>query len=139
MDVNLVLVTKSGQQKVFPLTSGLVVIGRRRNCDLRIPIESVSRRHCQIDISNGQVTIRDLGSKNGTYLNGRRIDQALAKAGDRLQVGPVIFVLQVDGQPAQIKPPGRRRPETVTTHDGFEDLDASGSLADLDLEDLDKL
>lgn len=136
MNVNLVLVTKSGQQKVFPLTSGLVVIGRRRNCDLSIPLESVSRRHCQIDVSNGQVTIRDLGSKNGTYLNGKRIDQALAKAGDRLQVGPIVFVLQVDGQPARIEPPRQGTARPAATEDGLEDLDASGSL---DLEDMNKL
>ncbi len=47
---------------------------------------------------------KDLGSSNGTYVNGTRIAEAELKAGDRLRVGPVTFVVQVDGQPAEIKP-----------------------------------
>ncbi len=43
----------------------------------------------------------DLGSSNGTYLNGTRVDkEAVLKAGDSIQVGPIVFVLQVDGYPA---------------------------------------
>jgi len=45
MVVNLVLVSKNGDQKTFPLPSNVTVIGRRRNCDLWIPLDSVSRRH----------------------------------------------------------------------------------------------
>ena len=46
------------------------------------------------------VRVEDLGSSNGTYRNGERVQQAELAAGDTLQIGPVVFVLQVDGFPA---------------------------------------
>ena len=48
MDANLVLLANGASRRVFPLSNAVTVIGRRRNCDLRIPLESVSRRHCQL-------------------------------------------------------------------------------------------
>jgi len=61
MVVNLVLVSKNGDQKTFPLPSNVTVIGRRRNCDLWIPLDSVSRRHCQLSLEDGTLKVRDLG------------------------------------------------------------------------------
>lgn len=99
MDVNLVLLKKNGSNKIFPLPSNVTVIGRRHICDLCIPIESVSRQHCQLSSDNGMLKIRDLDSRNGTYLNGKRIKEAVIKAGDSIKIGPLSFVLQIDGQP----------------------------------------
>jgi pSer/pThr/pTyr-binding forkhead associated (FHA) protein len=99
MDVNLVLLKKNGSHKNFPLPSNVTVIGRRHTCDLCIPLISVSRRHCQISCDNGVWTIRDLDSRNGTYLNGKRVKEAVIKAGDSIKIWPLKFVLQIDGQP----------------------------------------
>lgn len=99
MDVNLVLLKKDGSHKSFPLPSSVTVIGRRHSCDLRIPLVSVSKKHCQLNSDNGVLKIRDLSSRNGTHLNGKRIDNAAIKAGDSIKIGPLTFVLQVDGQP----------------------------------------
>jgi pSer/pThr/pTyr-binding forkhead associated (FHA) protein len=105
MEVNLVLIKDNGSQKVLPLPSPVTVIGRRHECDLCIPLASVSRRHCQLGFKDGLVKIRDLNSRNGTLLNGKMIDDASAKRGDLIEVGPLKFVLQIDGEPSQVTLP----------------------------------
>jgi len=105
MDVNLVLFKKGGSCKAFPLPSSVTVIGRRHNCDLCIPLMSVSKRHCQLNQDKGVLKIRDLGSRNGTRLNGKRIDEATVQAGDAIKIGPLAFVFQIDGKPETITPP----------------------------------
>jgi len=93
-----------GTRRDFPLVKERVIIGRKVNCDLRIPLTSVSRQHCELTVDRGRVKVRDLGSSNGTYHNSIRVQEADLSAGDELVIGPVVFTLVVDGQPAQIKP-----------------------------------
>jgi pSer/pThr/pTyr-binding forkhead associated (FHA) protein len=110
MDINLILFKKNGSQKVFPLPNNATVIGRRHDCDLCIPLMSVSRRHCQIICNDDALKVRDLGSHNGTYLNGKRINaETTGKAGDYLKIGPLTFLLQIDDQPKEIVPPAADR------------------------------
>jgi pSer/pThr/pTyr-binding forkhead associated (FHA) protein len=66
---------------------------------------SVSRRHCQLNSNKDTLKIRDLNSRNGTYLNGKPINETAAKAGDYLKIGPLTFLIQIDGQPKEIVPP----------------------------------
>jgi hypothetical protein len=105
MDVNLVLFKKNGAQKDFRLPSNVTVIGRRQDCDLCIPLMVVSRRHCEINKTKQSLMVRDLGSSNGTYLNGKRVTEAEVKPGDYLQIGPLAFGLQIDGTPEHIAVP----------------------------------
>ncbi len=105
MDVYLVLFKNNGERKNFSLPDNVTVIGRRHDCDLQIPLPSVSRRHCQLSYNDGVLKIRDLSSRNGTYINGKRIDDSIAKAGDYLKIGPLTFLLQINGQPEKISPP----------------------------------
>lgn len=92
---------KDGERREFPLAEARTIVGRRQDCGLRIPTKDVSRQHCEFEVGSG-VALRDLGSTNGTYVNGKRIAETRLKAGDRVSIGPVVFVLQVDGQPANI-------------------------------------
>jgi pSer/pThr/pTyr-binding forkhead associated (FHA) protein len=102
MDVNLILFKNNGSQKVIPLPSNVTIIGRRQDCDLRIPLMPVSRRHCQLILNNETLKIRDLGSRNGTFLNGKRItDEITAQAGDNITIGPLTFGIQINGQPKE--------------------------------------
>ncbi len=101
MDVVLVMF-KDDKRRDFPLQKPKTVIGRRQDCDLRIPTRDVSRRHCEIEITDDGVVVRDLGSTNGTYVNDQRIAEKKLDPGDRLTIGPVVFVVQIDGQPAEI-------------------------------------
>jgi len=158
MDANLVLLAKNGSNRVFPLPKRVTVIGRRKNCDLRIPLESVSRRHCQFNIENQTLKLRDLGSRNGTFLNGDRIEEQILKPGDSIKIGPVVFAMQIDGQPEKIIAPPEDSPAKASLSDETDvvrspvdadseldlDLDSSGSLGDLSgldssIDDLDEL
>lgn len=103
MDVNLVLLKKNHSLKVFPLPSPVTVIGRSSSCDLRIPLMSVSKKHCQLTYDDGMVRIRDLGSKNGTHLNGKPVTEDVVKPGDHIGIGPLSFLCQIDGQPANLE------------------------------------
>jgi pSer/pThr/pTyr-binding forkhead associated (FHA) protein len=105
MNVNLVRLKKGGTQKVFPLLSASILIGRHRSCNLRIPLDSVSKKHCQLTNDGKIWKIRDLGSHNGTYLNGKKVEEAEVQPGNSLTIGPLTFVIQIDGQPDLNSPP----------------------------------
>ena len=109
MDVNLILFKKDGSQKAFSVASDATIIGRRHDCDLCIPLMVVSKRHCQLNQNKESVKIRDLDSRNGTFLNGKRIDETTVQAGDYIRIGPLTFLLQIDGEPEQIVPPKPKR------------------------------
>jgi pSer/pThr/pTyr-binding forkhead associated (FHA) protein len=111
MDVELVLFKKGGSQKSFSLPDSTTVIGRRGDCDLCIPLKTVSRKHCQLNQDKETINIRDLGSRSGTFLNGKRIDEAAVKAGDYIRIGPLIFGLQINGRPENIVPPKPAKPK----------------------------
>src|SRR5205823_9874665 len=100
MQVVLVMFRQDGERRSFSLTRDITVIGRREDCDLRIPLGEVSRKHCRLIRDGDSLRLEDLGSSNGTYLNAQRVQEAILTPGDSVQVGPVVFVLQVDGQPA---------------------------------------
>jgi len=99
MDISLVLLKKNGSRKVFPLPSEITTIGRRRSCDLHIPLASVSKKHCQLHLDSGVLKLRDLGSRNGTNLNGKPVDEAVIQSGDSIEVGPLKFQVQIDNPP----------------------------------------
>jgi pSer/pThr/pTyr-binding forkhead associated (FHA) protein len=73
-----------------------IVVGRSRDVDLQLDVDGVSRRHARIVRSGGQaLSLVDLGAKNGTFLNGERVDIAALHHGDRIQVGPVVLVFSL--------------------------------------------
>ena len=104
MDAKLVMFKRDGQRKEFPIQHKSTVIGRGEECGLRIPLLSVSSRHCEVIKGENELRIRDLASSNGTYVNNRRVNETVLRAGDRLVIGPVVLTLQVDGQPQEIRP-----------------------------------
>jgi pSer/pThr/pTyr-binding forkhead associated (FHA) protein len=102
MKVVLYLLKKDGNAKPFQLPSDVTLIGRRQDCDLCIPLSVVSRKHCEFNMDQGRLMIRDLGSRNGTFVNGQKIEEMRLNPGDQIQIGPVNFIVQIDGQPEQI-------------------------------------
>jgi pSer/pThr/pTyr-binding forkhead associated (FHA) protein len=104
MDVLLVMFRDDGTRKEFPLASGKTLVGRSEECDLRIPLPEISRKHSMLIVSNSAVTVRDLGSANGTYVNNKRVSEQELGAGDHLVVGPVVFTVRVNGEPHDIRP-----------------------------------
>ena len=111
MTVSLLTIGKNGVRKEIPLQTDAIVIGRKAEADLRIPRPEVSRAHCEILINGKKISLRDLGSSNGTFVNARKVKEAVLKAGDQVKIGPVVFVVQVDGVPATIAPPAASKPK----------------------------
>ncbi len=107
MQVVLVMFRADGARRSFTLNRDITVIGRREDCDLRIPLTEISRKHCRVIRDERGLRVEDLGSSNGTYHNGGRVQEAEVQAGDHLQIGPVVFTVQIDGVPADdaIQPP----------------------------------
>ncbi len=103
MNVNLIMFKTNGQQKAIPVTQSKTVLGRGADCDLRIPIESCSRKQCQLIIDGEVLRIKDLGSSNGTYVNNVRVQDAVLNPGDKLVIGPITMTVQINGIPAEIK------------------------------------
>ena len=113
MEINLVFIKKDGTTQSFKLPSAVVFIGRRQDCDLCIPLSMVSRRHCEIYSEYGRVMVRDLKSRNGTFVNGESIAEVQVKAGDTLRIGQVNFIFQIDGVPDSFDkylPPATEQP-----------------------------
>jgi pSer/pThr/pTyr-binding forkhead associated (FHA) protein len=104
MQVSLVMFKADGTRRDFPFDRDRIVVGRKNNCDLRIPLSSVSRQHCEFRVNGDSLTVRDLGSSNGTYHNSIRVQEAELSPGDEVVIGPVVFTVVIDGEPAEIKP-----------------------------------
>jgi hypothetical protein len=75
------------------LASGRIVIGRSSGCDLVVADDTVSRRHAALELTEGAWRLRDLGSSNGTWVNGRRAADVEVWPGDELQLGAARFQL----------------------------------------------
>ena len=78
----------------YPLAeSGELVIGRSSDLDMVLIEDMVSRKHAKITLAPGQITISDLGSTNGTFVNGEKVKRARLKEGDRILIGTSILKL----------------------------------------------
>lgn len=102
MDATLTVVHPDGRIRDVPLTRPRVLLGRKPDCNIRIPALSVSREHCEILVQPPRLIVRDLGSSNGTFVNRQRVREAELAAGDILTVGPAVFVVRINGQPATV-------------------------------------
>ena len=79
----------------FFLMDGANIIGRAPEAAVQIDSPGVSRLHARIRIENGVATLEDLGSKNGTHLNGTRIGTAKALAdGDEIRLGTIVLTFR---------------------------------------------
>jgi hypothetical protein len=101
MQVVLVMFRGDGERRSFSVVRNMTVIGRREDCDLRIPLGDVSRKHCRLVRTDDGIRLEDLGSTHGTLVNGQRVREVELNAGDTIGVGPVMFVVQIDGVPAE--------------------------------------
>ncbi len=143
MKVNLVMFRESGDRRDFPLNRRVTSIGRKDDCDIRIPLAEVSRHHAQLTVNEGSATVKDLGSANGTYLNNKRIGkEATLKAGDHLVVGPVVFTVQIDGEPKElraVKTKLKPLPASAQAAAGESDKGSKSGAADADMDPISAL
>jgi pSer/pThr/pTyr-binding forkhead associated (FHA) protein len=105
MEIRLLVVQGKPLGKEIPVKESRFLIGRSDECHLRPNSELVSRTHCQITVESGVVRLRDLGSSNGTIVNGERVtEDVVIDDGDLVQVGPLGFqvILVRDSVPESV-------------------------------------
>lgn len=76
---------------VFKMGKDSVVLGRETDCDIQIPDQGVSRRHAEIYRIGEMYFIRDLGSRNGTFVNEEQVAEEMLRNGDRIRIGATIL------------------------------------------------
>ncbi|MEK6234543.1 MAG: FHA domain-containing protein [Planctomycetales bacterium] len=92
MSVRLKILTGKHAGKEVRLSKSLTVIGRSKQCDLRVSCEKVSRKHCEIVAEGDGAKLVDLGSANGTFINGDRVEgEQVFAPRDQLEVGTLTF------------------------------------------------
>jgi adenylate cyclase len=94
------LVAATGSPSIRVTGGRTFVVGRALTCDLPVQDPTVSRRHAELELTGAGVRVRDLGSTNGTYLDGQRVVDALATPGSRVAFGKVDFEVR-DERPPQ--------------------------------------
>ena len=100
------LLSTTGEQSIDLQPGRIVVVGRAVTSDVPIYDPTISRRHAEVSLADGGVKVKDVGSSNGTFLNGARISEALATENDVITFGKVAFRVKEVTAPA-------RRPEVV--------------------------
>lgn len=98
MKFELVVVQNGAEGKRIPLATPVFKIGRGETCNLRPNSERVSREHAEFSIRSDTLQVKDLGSRNGTLVNGKPIEEpTILTRGDLVTVGPLTFVVSIDG------------------------------------------
>src|SRR5258707_219881 len=97
MKLSLVVAQGVHEGKVIPIPVPQFLIGRDEGCQLRPSSPAVSKKHCGLFVKGLQVFANDLGSTNGTFINGQPIaGETEVKDGDHLKVGPLEFTVKLD-------------------------------------------
>jgi uncharacterized protein DUF4388/FHA domain-containing protein len=91
----LILVT-DGRETSFPLTGDTYTLGRHKNNDISVADPKVSSFHARIDRSPDGFVLVDLNSRNGTFVNGKRIESGILKTGDEVRLGTARLLYKVD-------------------------------------------
>lgn len=78
----------------IPLLKSPLMIGRRESCDICLRFPNVSGRHCELSFSEGVWSIRDLGSTNGTKVNGQQVPVKALRPGDEITIAKRRFTIQ---------------------------------------------
>jgi len=89
---SLFVIQGADQGKRFEFQSSPVALGRDNSNAVRLHDTEVSRRHAEIRLDDDQYRVFDLGSANGTFVNGHLVDQAPLRTGDRLQLGQTVML-----------------------------------------------
>jgi pSer/pThr/pTyr-binding forkhead associated (FHA) protein len=88
----LTSLSPEGGKEIFELRLPVMKIGRQTDNDLAFPMEkTISGKHCQIYRQGNEYFIKDLGSTNGTLVNGQKVEETRLKEGDEIKLGDAIF------------------------------------------------
>src|SRR3954470_7961185 len=117
MDYQLVIVRGRGATETITLGEGVTTVGRQDECQLRIKSSQVSRKHCELFEKKGLLLVKDLGSSNGTLVNGEKLQgQRVLEPGDELTIGPVLLRVAKVGAAPPVKTAKKASPgDTAVT------------------------
>ncbi len=133
MDVKLKVLAGKNAGKVISVPVRRFLIGRADDCHLRPKSDAISRNHCAILVSDDEVVVRDLNSRNGTFLNGEAVDgDQVLVSGDVLKVGKIEFELVVKAKKKKKKKVSKPEPAKVKADDGSTEFDVSEWLDEAD-------
>lgn len=125
----LVIQTGKHRGKRLQVTQKDFIIGREEGCAIRLASADISKRHCAVRAKNDTLLVRDLGSRNGTYLNDVLVTEpTLAEPGDVLRVGPMSFL--VSKSTGKAKAANKPAKPAAKKDDGLSDDDIAGWLTD---------
>ncbi len=102
VSANFIVKGPNGVEKAYPMRAISVTIGRSDQCDIAVKDSSMSGRHAEISKMNGEIRVKDMGSANGIWLNGERVEDVELFDGDVLRLGQTSIRVDVVG--------GRKRP-----------------------------
>ena len=104
------IVLQAGKAVSYPILAGETVLGRLPACTIQLDSNTVSRRHAQVTKVNSEYFVEDLGSGNGTFVNGKQIAGRTQLAhDDRIKLGPILLRFQSDGSAVVPPPPSSVR------------------------------
>jgi pSer/pThr/pTyr-binding forkhead associated (FHA) protein len=90
-----------GDQRTYELQTPVTLLGRGTDCDLRLVDPGVSRHHAELRVENDQVVLVDLGSTNGTFVNGQPVRRVALSDGTHVSLGRTTLVFRQDRQDGQ--------------------------------------
>jgi len=96
--------------RAYTLTEQGLQLGRGEDCELVLPSQNVSRKHARVFLYQGEPYIQDMGSRNGVFVNGMRVQQHGLKAGDTVTMGEFVFHVALGTGAVVKKAGGSRRP-----------------------------
>lgn len=121
------LIPAGGGDRI-PLLKDRLLVGRRESCDIRLRFANVSAHHCQLFVEHGYWFVKDLGSRNGTKVNGRRVMAARMRIdpGDKISVAKHVY--EVNYSPVELGASGPPPPDEESLADvlGRSLLDRAG-------------
>lgn len=103
---------KNLKNKRFPV-DGTVTLGRSKDCGLHFSYDRLSRKHAELKVIDGVMFVKDLGSSNGTYHNGEKVQQARLHAGDTVAFDKLEFTVIGPGSDEDTLPPAESLNQTV--------------------------
>jgi pSer/pThr/pTyr-binding forkhead associated (FHA) protein len=95
------------------LDRAMIVVGRDPDCDTRLNSLRVSRHHCCMARENDEVVVRDLGSTNGIWINGMRVETGNLRPGDELSIAHIRYRLEGEEDSAQPSDPAIREHDSI--------------------------
>ncbi len=108
--IKLTITEKGGEPRALSFDQNEVSIGRVQGNDIVLPKGNISKRHSKLTLADGRITVADIKSTNGTYVNGRKIgDPTPVRPGDKIFVGDFLIVVDPGAASAETSSTGSRR------------------------------